>query len=217
MMAMRSPGPNLSSVKIRKNLCSRAALATATGTQGVAGGFPYYGKRCARCAPPKKERSAVKLYLVEIGGMRDGNLFESHEVHAMVAGSEEQLIRDCEDRFSGIMRASHLDGWIEIELDMPSDNEAKDRSSFFVAELGRNSAHSMREEHDYRFLNAKDWKEAVQTARQDAPGWHVDACVNLDELAQKAGYVLRRDQAGIVSEPRAQSRYVRFLETRRPI
>ncbi len=159
----------------------------------------------------------MKLYLVEIGGMRDGNLFESHEVHAMVAGSEEQLIRDCEDRFSGVMRASHLDGWIEIELDRPGDSLAKDGSSFFVDELGRNSAHSMREEHDYRFLNARDWKEAVQTARQDAPGWHVDACVNLDELAQNAGYVLRRDQIGTVSEPRAQSRYVRFLETRRPV
>ena len=30
----------------------------------------------------------MKLYLVEIGGMRDGNLFECHEVHAMVAASE---------------------------------------------------------------------------------------------------------------------------------
>ncbi len=157
----------------------------------------------------------MKLYLVEIGGMRDGNLFECHEVHAMVAASEEQLIRDCETRFSDTMRASHLDGWIEIEVDPQFGERLTDEPSFFVAELGRNSASSMREEHDYRFLSAKDWKEAVQTARQDAPGWHVDACVNLDEIAHKAGYALRRDLTGKVSEPRSHSRYIRFLESRR--
>lgn len=158
----------------------------------------------------------MKLYLVEIGGMRDGNLFESHEVHAMVAQGEDQLIRDCEARFRGAMRASHLDGWIEIDLNELGGETVRDGPSFFVAELGRNSASSMREEHDYRFLSARDWKEAVQVARQDAPGWHVDACVNLDELAGQAGYVLRRDLSGEVPAPRSQSRYVRFLETRGP-
>lgn len=158
----------------------------------------------------------MKLYLVEIGGMRDGNLFESHEVHPMVAASEEQLVRDCEDRFSGTMRASHLDGWIEIELGPKVGEPMGNTPSYYVAELGRNSSSSMREEHDYRFLTANSWKEAVQAARKDAPGWHVDACVNLDELAHKAGYVLRRDLLGQVAEPRSQSRYVRFLTSDLP-
>lgn len=158
----------------------------------------------------------MKLYLVEIGGMRDGNLFESHEVHAMIADSDEQLIRDCERRFCNAMRAAHLDGWIAMDL-APQGTELSDGAdSFFVAELGRNSAQSMREEHDYRFFAAGGWKEAVQTARQAAPGWHVDACVNLDELAQKDGYVLRRDLFGNVPEPQSESRYIRFLDTRQP-
>ena len=158
----------------------------------------------------------MKLYLVEIGGMRDGNLFESHEVHPMVAASEEQLVRDCEDRFSSTMRASHLDGWLEIELEPQLSETPSDAPFYYIAELGRNSANSMREEHDYRFFAANSWKEAVQAARKDAPGWHVDACVNLDELAHKAGYVLRRDLLGQVREPRSQSRYVRFLTSSPP-
>lgn len=156
----------------------------------------------------------MKLYLVEIGGMRDGNLFECHEVHAMVASSEEQLILDCQSRFAGAMRASHLDGWIELELASLSGESPRDGPSFFVAELGRNSASAMREEHDYRFLSAGSLKEAVQAARQGAPGWHVDACINLDDLARKAGYTLRRDLFGEVPKPRAQARYMRFLEPR---
>jgi len=156
----------------------------------------------------------MKLYLVEIGGMRDGNLFECHEVHAMVASNEEQLILDCQSRFAGTMRASHLDGWIELELESSTEAGRREGPSFFVAELGRNSAGAMREEHDYRFFNAGSLKEAVQTARQDAPGWHVDACVNLDDLARKAGYALRRDLFGEVPEPRSQARYIRFLEPR---
>ncbi len=158
----------------------------------------------------------MKLYLVEIGGMREGNLFESHEVQAMVAPSEEQLIRECQARFGNAMRAAHLDGWIEMEL-APSDTAIAEGSGFFfVAELGRNSANSMREEHDYRFFTARTWKEAVQVARQGAPGWHVDACVNLDELAQAAGYCLRRDLFGNVPDPKSQSRYIRFLDARQP-
>lgn len=156
----------------------------------------------------------MKLYLVEIGGMREGSLFECHEIHALVASSEEQLILDCQSRFAGAMRASHLDGWIELELENLTGDGRRDGPSFFVAELGRNSARAMREEHDYRFLTAGSLKEAVQAARQGAPGWHVDACVNLDDLAQKAGYALRRDLFGAVPEPRAQARYIRFLEAR---
>lgn len=155
----------------------------------------------------------MKLYLVEIGGMRDGNLFESHEVHAMVAPDEEHLIRECETRFRNAMRAAHLDGWIELELDAQDSTVSHDTDSFFIAELGRNSSRSVREEHDYRFLSASNWKEAVQLARKGAPGWHVDACVNLDELADGAGYALQRDMFGNVTEPKAQSRYVRFLDT----
>lgn len=156
----------------------------------------------------------MKLYLVEIGGMRDGNLFECHEVHALVAASEEQLLLDCQSRFAGAMRAAHLDGWIELELENLAPDNRRDGPSFFVAELGRNSASAMREEHDYRFLSAASLREAVQAARQGAPGWHVDACVNLDDLARKAGYALRRDLFGEVPTPRSQARYVRFLEPR---
>lgn len=156
----------------------------------------------------------MKLYLVEIGGMRDGNLFECHEVHALVAPSEEQLILDCQSRFAGAMRAAHLDGWIELELENLTGEDGRDGPSFYVAELGRNSARAMREEHDYRFFSAGSFKEAVQAARQDAPGWHVDACVNLDDVARKAGFALRRDLFGEVPQPRSQARYIRFLESR---
>jgi len=156
----------------------------------------------------------MKLYLVEIGGMRDGNLFECHEVHALVAASEEQLIFECQSRFAGAMRAAHLDGWIELELEDRSLKGRRSGPSFYVAELGRNSARAMREEHDYRFFSAGSLREAVQAARQDAPGWHVDACVNLDDLAWEAGYALRRDLFGEVPQPRSQARYLRFLEPR---
>ncbi|WP_294255996.1 hypothetical protein [uncultured Sphingomonas sp.] len=156
----------------------------------------------------------MKLYLVEIGGMRDGNLFECHEVHALVASSEEQLILECQVRFAGAMRAAHLDGWIELELENLTEDSRRDGTSFFIAELGRNSTRAMREEHDYRFLSAGSLREAVQAARQGAPGWHVDACVNLDDLARKAGYALRRDLFGAVPAPRSQARYLRFLEPR---
>lgn len=156
----------------------------------------------------------MKLYLVEIGGMRDGALFETHEVHALVASDEEQLLLECQTRFAGAMRASHLDGWIEVELESAPDEALRDGPFFFVAELGRNSARAIREEHDYRFLSAGGLKEAVQLVRQDAPGWHIDACVNLDEIAWKAGYRLRRDLFGAVPEPRSQARYIRFKEPR---
>lgn len=156
----------------------------------------------------------MKLYLVEIGGMRDGNLFECHEVHALVASCEEQLLLECQTRFAGVMRAAHLDGWTELELESLTDEGPRDGPSFFVAELGRNSARAMREEHDYRFFCAGNMKEAVQVARQGAPGWHVDACVNLDDLARKSGYALRRDLLGEVPEPRSQARYVRLLAPR---
>lgn len=154
----------------------------------------------------------MKLYLVEIGGMRDGALFECHEVHAMIASGEEQLLLDCQARFASAMRASHLDGWIELELGALSDTPPEDGQSFFVAELGRNAASAIREEHDYRFVRAGSFKEAVQTVRQAAPGWHVDACINLDELARKAGYSLHRDLFGAVPEPRQQARYIRFRD-----
>lgn len=111
----------------------------------------------------------MKLYLVEIGGMRDGALFETHEVHALVASDEEQLLLECQTRFAGAMRASHLDGWIEVELESAPDEALRDGPFFFVAELGRNSARAIREEHDYRFLSAGGLKEAVQLVRQDAP------------------------------------------------
>lgn len=156
----------------------------------------------------------MKLYLVEIGGMRDGNLFECHEVHALVASGEEQLILDCRSRFAGAMRAAHLDGWIELELEDLTEEGPRVGPSFFVVELGRNSANAIREQHDYRFFSAGNFKEAVQAARQGAPGWHVDACIDLDDLARKAGYALRRDLLGDVPQPRSTARYIRFLEPR---
>lgn len=154
----------------------------------------------------------MKLYLVEIGGMRDGHLFESHEVHALVAADEAELVAACSARFRTAMKAAHLDGWIEFELDAASRPGGDEAGSFYLAELGRNSSASMREQHDYRFLIAASWKDAVRAARQDAPGWHVDACVNLDELAQSLGYSLKRGTSGEAPIPHAQSRYVRFVE-----
>ncbi|MDP3551096.1 MAG: hypothetical protein Q8R81_11965 [Novosphingobium sp.] len=156
----------------------------------------------------------MKLYLVEIGGMREGHLFESHEVHAMIAANEAELVRVCAARFGGTMNATHLDGWIEIELadtDKPLLDQDK---SLFIAELGRNSSDAMREQHDYHFLTAANWKEAVLAARQIAPGWHVDACVDLDALARREGYALKRDEVGEQPQPRSCSRYVRFLDHR---
>lgn len=153
----------------------------------------------------------MKLYLVEIGGMREGNLFESHEVHAMVALNEEQLLHDCEARFCDSMQAAHIDGWVEIELETCRRTIDQERECYFIAELGRNSDNSIREEHDYRFLSAKNWREAVQIAKLHAPGWHVDTCINLDELAEKAGYCLHRDLFDNLPQPKSQSRYVRFL------
>lgn len=158
----------------------------------------------------------MKLYLVEIGGMRDGHLFESHEVHAMVAADDVELVRACSARFSAAMKSAHLDGWIEFELDDPCATMAEPTRALYVAELGRNSSDAIREQHDYRFLEATSWKEAVQAARQEAPGWHVDACVNLDELARERGYVLKRGLSGEPPSPRSQSKYVRFVGERVP-
>lgn len=155
----------------------------------------------------------MKLYLVEIGGMRDGHLFESHEVHAMVAADEAELVRDCGARFSNAMKSAHLDGWIEFELDEPRTTMAQQTRELYVAELGRNSSESMREQHDYRFLEADSWKDAVQAAGHNASGWHVDACINLDELARERGFVLKRGLSGEAPSPRSQSKYVRFLNT----
>lgn len=153
----------------------------------------------------------MKLYLVEIGGMREGSLFESHEVHAVVAADEGQLVSTCAARFAKTMTAAHLDGWTEIDLDLRGRERPERQASFFVAELGRNSSASMREEHDYRFLEAASWKAAVQTARQSAPGWHVDACVDLDALAEQNGYALMRSGDGAPPQTRSQARYIRFV------
>lgn len=158
----------------------------------------------------------MKLYLVEIGGMRDGHLFESHEVHAMVARDDGELVRLCAARFCNAMESAHLDGWIEFELDELGARACDPSGSLFVAELGRNSSESMREQHDYRFLTAATWKDAVQAVRQSAPDWHVDACVNLDELAQERGYGLKRGISGEVPQPRSQAKYVRFIKPRVP-
>jgi len=156
----------------------------------------------------------MKLYLVEIGGMRDGSLFESHEVHCLVAASEEDLLARCEARFAGTMASAHLDGWIALDLDVDGAQASQPSSRFYVVELGRNSGDFLREQHAYRFLAAGSWKEAAQAARQAAPGWHVDAVIDLDDLALKAGYTLARDLFGEVPEPVSQSRYVRFLKDR---
>lgn len=158
----------------------------------------------------------MKLYLVEIGGMRDGHLFESHEVHAMVAADDAKLVQDCAARFSNAMKSAHLDGWIEFDLDISGATTTERTRELYVAELGRNSSDSMREQHDYRFLEAASWKDAVLSARQSAPGWHVDACISLDGLARELGYVLKRGLSGEAPSPRSQSMYVRFLEARVP-
>lgn len=159
----------------------------------------------------------MKLYLVEIGGMRDGHLFESHEVHAMVAADDDELVRACAAQFTNAMKAAHLDGWIEFELDEPRAAMPEPSSALYVAELGRNSSEAMREQHDYHFLEAASWRDAVQAARQNAPGWHVDACINLDELARERGYFLKRGLLGEAPSPRSQSKYVRFIEPRVPV
>ncbi|GGN62551.1 hypothetical protein GCM10011349_46340 [Novosphingobium indicum] len=150
----------------------------------------------------------MKLYVAEIGGMCNGSLFESHEVHALVAPDDKALVALCEERFGAGMQAAHLDGWIALELEPLGERAREPGEAFFAVELGRNSSAFVREQHDYRFLAARDWKDAAQIARKQAPGWHVDAVIDLDALALERGYALRRDLSGDVPEPQAQSCYV---------
>jgi len=158
--------------------------------------------------PDLTPASPEQLYLVEIGGMRDGSLFECHEMHAVFAPDEATLIATCRTRFAGAMHAAHLDGWLCFAL-APAGAEPPAQRHYAI-ELGRNSRAAVREEHAYRFLGAASWKDAAVEARRLAPGWHVDAVIDLDELALGQGCVLARDLLGAVPEPQHVARYLRF-------
>lgn len=110
------------------------------GTPGMVASSKSPTFACVALLRLLHERSGMKLYLVEIGGMREGSLFESHEVHAVVAADEGQLVATCADRFAGTMTAAHLDGWTEMDLDLHKSASRAREASFFVAELGRNSS-----------------------------------------------------------------------------
>lgn len=151
------------------------------------------------------------LYIVEIGGTRPDSLFEIHIVHALVAPDERSMIDNCRDLFSGQLEAAHIDGWIAllVEGDRPEVPPAHDGQCYLV-EVGRNSLAFLREQHDYRFLQAPGPREAIAQTRADLPGWHVDTVIDLDRLALERGWRLVRHRPGDLPELYQVARYLRF-------
>ncbi|MBB6124867.1 hypothetical protein [Sphingobium subterraneum] len=152
----------------------------------------------------------MKLYLVEIGGMRDGSLFESHEVHALVAETESALVALCNARFADIMHAAHIDGWTSFAVHPRPALDAARQERLFLVELGQNAPDHVRERHDYHLITATSGKDAARSARTQAKGWHIDAVVDLDELALAMGVALQRSADGERPVPDYQSRYLRL-------
>ncbi|MEE3156202.1 MAG: hypothetical protein VX309_11830 [Pseudomonadota bacterium] len=157
----------------------------------------------------------MKLYLAEIGGMRDGSLFQKPEVYALAAPDDNGLVALCEERFGSAMQAAHLDCWIAPELQPRGERPREPGEAFCTEESDRNSSAFVRDQHHYRFLATRASEDAVQVARMWAPGWQVDAVINLDTLSLRRAYALSRDLFGDVPEPQAASCYLRFLEERR--
>lgn len=152
----------------------------------------------------------ARLYLVEIGGTREDCLFELHSVHAIVAQDDGELLAQCREKFTGLYGAPHIDGWISFDLTPPEPGARLPGMGFFVVELGRNSAEHLRETHHYLFLEAPNGREALQSARAQMPGWHIDTVLDLDRLAQRMGHALDRRNAQGQPQPAFTSRYIRL-------
>jgi len=151
-----------------------------------------------------------RLYIVEIGGTRSDSLFEVHIVHVIVAADAPAMIAACRAAFAHQLGAAHIDGWVAIpvEPDDPAAPVAGETRSYLI-EVGRNSAASLREEHDYRFIEAPDARVAIAQLRAELPGWHVDTVVDLDRLALERGWRLQRGQ-GAEGRREQVARYIRF-------
>lgn len=151
------------------------------------------------------------LYIIEIGGVRGDSLFEQHLVHAMVAPDERSMIEACHTRFADAFEAAHIDGWVAIAVE-PADgfHAARPVSRCWLLEMGRNSLAFLREQHDYRFLQAPSAREAIAALRKAMPGWHIDSVVDVDRLAQERGWRLIRHDPEALPEMHQVARYIRF-------
>lgn len=151
------------------------------------------------------------LYIIEIGGVRADSLFEQHVVHAMVALDERSMIEACHTRFATAFEAAHIDGWVAIAVDSEDRAHAfQPASRCWLLEMGRNSLAFMREQHDYRFLQAPSARDAIATLRKEMPGWHIDSVVDVDRLAHERGWRLTRHDADALPEMHQVARYIRF-------
>lgn len=150
------------------------------------------------------------LYLVEIGGTQQDSLFESHLVHALVAPDEQAMIARCRESFAQHMEAAHIDGWVALPVERDDPFQPMPDRQCYLVELGRNSSDFLREQHDYRFIEAGDGREAITRLRAEMPGWHVDTLVNLDKLALDRGWRLKRDGPDGLPLRQQVSRYLRF-------
>jgi len=151
------------------------------------------------------------LYIVEIGGTRPDSLFEIHIVHALVAPDERAMIERCRDLFAHQLQAAHIDGWVAVEVDRDDPlAPAPHRGQCYLVEVGRNSLAFLREQHDYRFIQASDARDAIVQARAEMPGWHVDTVIDVDRLALERGWRLTRHQPDHLPERHQVARYIRF-------
>jgi hypothetical protein len=151
------------------------------------------------------------LYIIEIGGVSGDSLFEQHVVHAMVAPDERSMIEACHTRFAPSFEAAHIDGWVAIAVDSEDRGHAfKPASRCWLLEMGRNSQAFLREQHDYRFLQAPSAREAIATLRKEMPGWHIDSVVDVDRLAHERGWRLTRSEADALPDMCQVARYIRF-------
>jgi len=151
------------------------------------------------------------LYIVELGGTRPDSLFEVHIVHALVAPSEEAMIATCRDLFAHQIEAAHIDGWVAVEVDRDDPAmPARRQSRCYLVEVGRNSAAFLREQHDYRFLQAASGRDAITRARAEMPGWHIDTVIDVDRLALERGWRLTRHEEDALPMMHQVARYLRF-------
>jgi hypothetical protein len=150
------------------------------------------------------------LYIVEIGGTRPDSLFEIHIVHALVAPDERTMIESCRNLFSGQLETAHIDGWVALLVEDARPDLPPAQGQCYLVEVGRNSLAFLREQHDYRFLQAPGPREAITQARADMPGWHVDTVIDIDRLAQERGWRLVRHRADELPELHQVARYLRF-------
>lgn len=151
------------------------------------------------------------LYIVEIGGTRPDSLFEVHIVHALVAPDERAMIEACRNTFAHQLEAAHIDGWVTlpVEQDDPAAHIPNDGRCYLV-EVGRNTLAFLREQHDYRFVQAANGRDAIAAIRAEMPGWHIDTVVDVDRLALERGWRLTRDHPGEAPHWHQVARYLRF-------